>query len=150
VQRLLHEIWRWLTCKAVYHVSPQRYVASIEEGIDPGDNSWTQYGRGFYTFARRTDAEKWQRLRPLLLEIDEAHVILTFYLPHRVWRRLRRKVVPDEVNWNVPAEWLEEFDILEGLWGVTPETSDLQEVWQFKFNPHTYDLLNDALERGAT
>jgi excisionase family DNA binding protein len=49
VRRFLREIWRRLTCKPVYHVALRSDVASIEEGIEPGDNSWAQYGRGFYT-----------------------------------------------------------------------------------------------------
>lgn len=81
------------------------------------------------------------------MNTTEAHVIIEFRIKRHVWKQLRRKVVPEEYNWRIPADWLNEFDVLEGPWGVTPDTLPLQGTWQYKFNPHTYFLLNDALVR---
>jgi len=136
-----------LTNKALYHVTPISAVQSIKAGIDPGYNVWAQYGQGFYTFAKLRCARKWQRLRPILLDTSEEHVILEFRIPRRLWKRLRRKRVPESYNWHIPRNWIQEFDILECRWGVTPETSYLRGAKQYKFNPNTYEILDAALVR---
>jgi len=101
----------------------------------------------FYTLALLKDARKWQRLRPILLDTSEKHVILEFRVPRRVWKRLRRKRVPESYNWRILQNWIREFDVLECHWGVTPETSTLRGAKQYKFNPHTYEILDAALVR---
>lgn len=141
----LNKIWARLTCKTVFHVAPESAVDSIKAGISPVGNVWSQYGEGFYTFAKRSDAHKWQTLRPELIGISEEHVILEFRIPRRVWKHLLRKKVHKSYNWQVPQSWISGFDILECNWGVTPDTLCLQEAKQYKFNPHTYSLLDTAL-----
>ena len=105
------------------------------------------YGQGFYTFAKRRDALKWQHLRPKLLDIQEEHVTLEFRIPRDVWRRFRRKQVPEFYNWRIPQDWIREFDILESPWGITPETRSLKNAKQYKFNPNTYEMLDASLVR---
>ena len=136
-----------LTNKTLYHVAPISAVPHIRMDINPGYNAWAQYGQGFYTFARHRAARKWQRLRPILLETSEVHIILEFQLPRRVWKRLKRKRVPESYNWRIPQNWIQEFDVLESEWGITPETDALRGAKQYKFNPHTYQILNAALVR---
>jgi len=134
-----------LTNKTLYHVTPISSVPNIRAGINLGYNVWAQYGQGFYTFAKRRDARKWQCLRPILLDTSEEHVILEFRIQLRVWRRLKRKRVPESYNWRVPQNWIREFDILECHWGTTPETIVLRRAKQYKFNPNTYEILDVAL-----
>ena len=147
IDRIFSHISTRLTNKTLYHIAPISAVSGIRVGINPGDNVWAQYGPGFYTFARRRDARKWQRLRPILLETSEEHVILKFRIPRHIWKRLRRKRVPESYNWRIPQNWIRAFDILECHWGVTPETRALRGAKQYKFNPNTYEILDAALVR---
>lgn len=144
---IFSDILTRLTNKTLYHVAPQSAVPSISAGVNPGHNVWSQYGEGFYTLAKRRDAHKWQRLRPILLETSEEHVILEFHIPRRIWKRLRRKRVPESYNWRIPQSWIQEFDVLECNWGVTPETNALRRAKQYKFNPNTYEILDATLVR---
>jgi hypothetical protein len=135
------------THKVVYHVTPISGVSRIQTGIEPGYNIWAQYGQGFYTFAKRRDAHKWRLLRPTLLEISEEHIILEFRIPRHFWKQLNRQKVPATYNWRIPPDWLQRFDILESNWATTPETATLSSAKQYKFNPHTYWILDAALIR---
>ena len=144
---IFSDILTRLTKKTIYHVTPISAVLDIKAGVNPGYNVWAQYGQGFYTFAKRRNARKWQRLRPILLDTSEEHVILEFRIHRRMWKRLSRERVPESYNWRVPQNWIREFDILECYWGVTPETIALRGAKQYKFNPHTYEILDSALVR---
>ena len=144
---IFSDILTKLANKTLYHVATISAIHSIRAGINPGNNIWAQYGKGFYTFAKRGDARKWQRLRPILLDTSEEHVILEFRIQRHIWKRLKRKRVPESYNWHIPQNWIREFDILECHWGVTPETSALRGAKQYKFNPSTYEILDSALVR---
>jgi hypothetical protein len=123
-----------------YHVAAAADVPSIKQGIDPGPNDWTQYGKGFYTFFNRADATKWQGHSPASLM-----VILELRLPREAWDRMRKRdVPPDSEWWHLPAEWLEDYQVLWGPWAVTDDTEAMDGAWQVKFNPNTYHLLNEV------
>jgi hypothetical protein len=129
-----------------YHVAPLEDVAAMREYIDPGENDWGQYGRGFYTFASRDDADRWQRV--LQTSISTAPtLVLEYRIPLDLWDWFRRRDVWKEYNWRVPRGWLAEYDVLEGPWeSRTPATAAMAGCWQVKFGPHTYPWVARALQ----
>lgn len=126
-----------------YHVAVAADVPAMKQGIDPGDNSYAQYGQGFYTFPTRDAAVRWQGVRARVIE--EPTVIVEIRLRRGVWNAMRKRTVPQESDWEVPDEWLKEYDVLEGRWAPTPDTQAMAGTWQVKFNPHTYHLLDKGL-----
>jgi hypothetical protein len=126
----------------VYHVAAADDVASIKQGIDPGPNVGTQYGKGFYTFRNRGDAERWQQVKATLVEVST--VILELRLSREKWDGMHKRDVPRELDWRVPDEWLEAYNVLEGRWAPTPDTEAMAGAWQVKFNPNSYHLLNEV------
>jgi hypothetical protein len=133
-----------------YHAMPASDVTDTQAGVDPGPNDFAQYGRGFYTFTDRAAAERWARIRPRLLGEEQEHVILEFRVEQIVWEGLRRHVVPDDMwVWQMPEAWLIDYDVLEGRWGVTADTGEMEGIWQVKFSPRIYAVLDAALVRAT-
>jgi hypothetical protein len=142
-----------------YHVAQRSDVPAMRQGISPpGDPAVAdllhQYGRGFYVFREYRDAARYKRIRER--QVLTEWVIVEIRLTAEEWAALKRRVVPlvwddaGRVKWGVPAavepDWLTQYDVLAGLWGVTEDTRDLAGAWQIKFNPHTYGLLRVGQE----
>lgn len=147
-----------------YHVAKRSDVPAMRQGISPPLDPAVadllhQYGRGFYVFREYRDAARYRRIRERQGQAE--WVIVEIRLTAKDCAGLRPRVVPliyDDIRrlkWGVPAavarEWLEHYDVLEGPWGVTEDTSDMASMagaWQIKFNPHTYGLLRVGEEIG--
>lgn len=130
----------------LYHVADAEGVPNIQEGLDrrPPLNRWAQYAEGFYLFGDLRDARQWQENRILFWR--RHHVVLRFEIPDAEWQPLHVEFVSDENDWNLPDEWLTDYDVLEGRWGYTPDTHVMAGAWQYKFNTHCLVLLNGWLK----